>query len=111
MHHYTTANGLQSILKTQKILPSLRAANPNDARYGDGQYFTDIIPNTKTVTEISHALVGNPFQGNKFTHYISLNLTGLPVVLGRKNVFVLLNTAPLNISGRILNYGQVTKTK
>lgn len=42
LFHYTSEAGLQGILDSCEINPSLKATNPNDARYGDGQYFSDI---------------------------------------------------------------------
>ena len=32
------------------IKPSLKANNPKDARYGDGQYFSDLNPAKYTAT-------------------------------------------------------------
>ncbi len=37
MHHYTSEVGYRGILVSMSILPSVKADNPKDARYGDGQ--------------------------------------------------------------------------
>ena len=56
---------------------------------------------------ISQDLVVNmPFQGNKFERFVAIDTRGLNVVEGRKNVFVIPNNRPLDISGRIIGYGR-----
>jgi hypothetical protein len=35
LYHYTTEGGMNGIMDTRTINPSLRASNPNDARYGN----------------------------------------------------------------------------
>jgi hypothetical protein len=46
-----------------------------------------------------------PFQGQRFTNYIEVDVTGLPVVMGRPNVYVVINTEPLDVTGRITGFG------
>ncbi|RAY82723.1 hypothetical protein DP196_24870 [Enterobacter hormaechei subsp. steigerwaltii] len=104
LYHYTDDNGLASILKSKEMRPSLKANNPKDARYGDGQYFTDIIPGTKTNAQLSRTFVRIPFLGDKFKNYIAVDVTGLDVVKGRDGVFVILNDGNLNIDGRIVGF-------
>jgi hypothetical protein len=36
-HHYTRQEGHVRILQSKTLLPSLKANNPKDARFGDGQ--------------------------------------------------------------------------
>uniref|UniRef100_UPI0023ED2E09 RHS repeat-associated core domain-containing protein n=1 Tax=Zooshikella ganghwensis TaxID=202772 RepID=UPI0023ED2E09 len=55
LYHYTSDEGLNGIVSSQKMYPSLKANNPKDARYGDGQYFTD-IPQLCCSTESSGLL-------------------------------------------------------
>ncbi|MEI3614626.1 HYD1 signature containing ADP-ribosyltransferase family protein [Pseudogracilibacillus sp. SO30301A] len=38
LYHYTNENGLNGILSSNKLNPSLKTNNPKDVRYGDGQY-------------------------------------------------------------------------
>lgn len=105
LYHYTNAAGQQGILSSQELRPSLKAANPKDARYGDGQYLTDIAPGTKTQGQLSAAFLRVPWAGQKFTHYIEIDTTGLNVVKGRENVFVVPNDGPLDLTGRIVSSG------
>nr|WP_228199079.1 HYD1 signature containing ADP-ribosyltransferase family protein [Acinetobacter sichuanensis] len=55
-YHYTDTAGMAGILTSQKLFPSLKANNPKDARYGDGQYVTDIIPRSQSDKSIAKAL-------------------------------------------------------
>lgn len=55
--------------------------------------------------QLSRALIGNPFQGDRFTNFVAIDVRGLPVVMGRPNVYVLPNTQPLNITGRLYGAG------
>lgn len=88
-----------------ELLPSLKAANPKDARYGDGQYLTDIEPGTRTQGQLSAAFLRVPWAGQKFTHYVGIDVSGLDVVEGRANVFVVPNDGPLDLTGRIVSWG------
>ena len=105
--HYTTAAGQAGILASQQILPSLLANNPKDARLGDGQYFSDIQPGTKSNTDLSTAFLGFPFQGRRFTHYVCIDTQGLDLIQSpdRPHVFVVPNSGPLSITGRLQGAG------
>jgi RHS repeat-associated protein len=105
LFHYTDEAGLKGITESGKLNPSLRSVNPADARYGNGQYLSDIAPGTKTPAQLSRAFLGQPFQGQRFTHYLELNVDGLDVIQGRANVFVVPGETPLDIIGRIVGYG------
>ena len=89
------------------LRPSLIAVNPADARYGDGQYLSDAVPGTLSPSQLSRAFLGFPFQGRRFTRFVEVDVTGLPVVSGRDGVFVVLNTVPLDLTNRILSSGLV----
>lgn len=106
LYHYTNDKGLDAILNTNQINPSLRANNPKDAFYGDGQYFTDIIPGTKTGSQISRALVGNPFQGAKFPNYVEVDASGMNLVKGREGIYLNPSGKPLDVSGLIRRSGK-----
>ncbi|MUZ66387.1 PAAR-like domain-containing protein [Agrobacterium vitis] len=103
--HYTSEAGMAGILSSQQILPSLKAVNPNDARYGDGQYFSDIPPGTRSNASLSATFISNRFQGKRFSRYVCIDVSGLNVVYGRPHVFVVPNQVPLNVSGRIYSTG------
>lgn len=105
MYHYTSAAGYAGILKTKSIKPSLRANNPRDARFGDGQYVSDIIPGTKRPGQLSMIFFGIPWAGRRFSHHININVTGLTVVHGRPFVFLIKNSTPLDITRRLVGHG------
>ncbi|MFC4627051.1 HYD1 signature containing ADP-ribosyltransferase family protein [Promicromonospora alba] len=106
LYHYTDDAGLEGILKSKELMPSLKARNPSDARYGDGQYLSDIAPGSKTCAQLSRCFIGQPFQGQRFKNYVEIDTTGLEVTKGRDNVFVVPGDQALDIAGRILGWGQ-----
>ena len=105
-YHYTTESSMNAILTSKKLLPSLKASNPKDARYGDGQYLTDIVPQTKSNASLSMYFIRNRFQGKKFTNFVAIDTTGLDVTFGRNHVFVILNNKPLDLKNRIVGFGK-----
>lgn len=107
LYHYTSEQGMNAIVESQRLNPSLMANNPRDCFYGEGQYLSDIIPGTKTLAQLSRTFIQNPFQGNKYSHYVEIDATDLKVEFGRPNVFVVLNKEPLDLSDRIISFGKV----
>lgn len=105
LYHYTNEEGMQGILSSQKLKPSLKEVNPKDARYGNGQYLSDIKPGTYSNASLSSRFLRNPYQGARFSHYVELDVTGLNVVQGRPGVFVTPNEGDLNLAGRIVGWG------
>ncbi|MFH9471218.1 HYD1 signature containing ADP-ribosyltransferase family protein [Streptomyces clavifer] len=105
LFHYTTEDGQRGILESNFLQASLRSKNPKDARYGDGQYLTDIPPGSRKGSSLSQALVRIPYCAHKFTHYVEIDITGLAITLGRINVYVALGTDPLSLDGRIKDWG------
>ncbi|TDC77739.1 HYD1 signature containing ADP-ribosyltransferase family protein [Streptomyces hainanensis] len=110
LFHYTNLAGLNGILRSRTIFPSLKALNPKDARYGDGQYLTDIAPQTRTLGQLSYAFLRMPWAGRRFTHYLEIDVRGLNVVQapGRPDVFVIPNQGNLDVGERIINHGRST---
>jgi hypothetical protein len=106
LFHYTDEAGMVGILQSKYLKPSLLASNPADARYGNGQYLTDIIPGTRTASSLSREFLGMPFQGKRFTNYVEIDVRGLDVVQGRQSVFVVPNEKPLDLINRILTSGK-----
>ena len=106
MFHYTNEEGMNGILNSGQLNPSLKSVNPNDVRYGNGQYLSDIAPGTMTSGQLSRQFIGMPFQAERFTHYIEIDTSGMNVIEGRPNVFVAPNEQPLDLSGRIISYGK-----
>ncbi len=109
LFHYTNEKGLTGILDSGELNPSLKALNPNDVRYGNGQYLSDIVPGTKTPAQLSRSFLGQPFQGASFSHYLEVDVSGLNVIQGRPGVFVIPGETPLDLSGRIISSGAVPK--
>jgi RHS repeat-associated protein len=105
LYHYTNEAGLAGILNSGYLNASTKAANPNDVRYGNGQYLSDIAPGTKTPGELSAKFLGFPFQARRFTHFVEIDVRGLSILQGRLGVYVIPNEMPLDISGRITNSG------
>ncbi|WP_044617279.1 HYD1 signature containing ADP-ribosyltransferase family protein [Gynuella sunshinyii] len=93
------------MLSSKKSNPSLKANNPKDARFGDGQYLSDIAPGTKSCAQLSRCFIGQPFQGNKFKNYVEVDVKGLNVQKGRDGVFVIPNDKPLDLTNRIRGSG------
>jgi HYD1 signature containing ADP-ribosyltransferase len=106
LYHYTSEAGYTSIKTSHVIWPSLRANNPKDARYGDGQYLSDIRPGTKTKGQLSMIFFGVPWCGKRFSHFFGLNVSGLEVTFGRSHVYVVKNSGNLSIKDRIVQHGQ-----
>jgi hypothetical protein len=109
LFHYTTEKGLEGIKSSEALHPSLKAANPKDVRYGEGQYLSDIAPGTKTPGQLAYAFLNDPRGWRRFTHWVEIDVTGLTVVEGRPGVLVVPNTTDLNLTGRIVGDGVVPK--
>ncbi|MFI1869083.1 HYD1 signature containing ADP-ribosyltransferase family protein [Streptomyces jumonjinensis] len=106
LHHYTNEGGHDGIKASQELRPSTQAANPNDAKFGDGQYLTDIEPGTKRPGQLSAAFYRVPWLGRRVSHYVSIDVRGLDVRQGRPGVFYILNSEPLDVTGRIVGSGR-----
>ncbi|BBK14982.1 hypothetical protein OIPHN330_58510 (plasmid) [Citrobacter freundii] len=106
LYHYTDNKGFDGIMSSKSLNPSLKKNNPSDARYGDGQYLSDIAPGTKTCAQLSRCFFGNPFQGNKVQNYIEIDVRGLDVQKGREGVYVIPGDKPLDLSSRIIGGGR-----
>ncbi|EJX04896.1 secreted protein, partial [gut metagenome] len=64
--HYTTENGYKSIMESKQLLPSVGIKH---ARYGDGQYFTDLNSIDYTVGQLSRRLYRVPWNKSHLTHF------------------------------------------
>lgn len=106
LYHYTTDIALVEILGTQELRPSLARSRPQDVRYGEGQYLTDVIPGKMTGAQLSRLLLGHPYHARRFTHFLSIDVGGLTTKQGRRGVFVIPNTASLSLAGRIRRTGR-----
>ncbi|MEV6348071.1 LamG-like jellyroll fold domain-containing protein [Actinoplanes sp. NPDC051851] len=106
LYHYTTEDGMNGIVGSGSMRPSLKANNPKDARYGDGQYLTTIGPGTKTGGQLSAAFIRVPWGARKFTHYVEIDATGLNIQYGRNGVLVHPSGSDLDLAGRIVSWGK-----
>ena len=57
LYYYTNLSGMEGILQTKVIKPSLKELNPKDVRYGNGQYLSDIVPGTKTPSQLGRQFI------------------------------------------------------
>ncbi|MDY6900121.1 MAG: HYD1 signature containing ADP-ribosyltransferase family protein, partial [Cyanobacteriota bacterium] len=127
--HYTDEEGLKAILESKKLNLS---TGKDHARYGDGQYFTDLLPENiggKTVRDLTknqkdngmisagqaaQKLFNDTRLTRKMTHYIEIDISKLKVRQGlnkagteiRENVQFILNYAVLNLDGLIVRSGE-----
>jgi hypothetical protein len=108
LYHYTSDKGLKGILKSQKLNPSLKANNPKDAFYGDGQYLTDTKPGVLKNSQLARQFIIRPNK-YKYTNYIELDVTNLNLIEGRSGVYLNPSNQPLDLSGRIKSYGKNEK--
>nr|WP_272921640.1 HYD1 signature containing ADP-ribosyltransferase family protein [Streptomyces sp. SID8354] len=108
LFHYTNEKGYRGITESGELRPSLKANNPKDARYGDGQYLSDVRPGTKTAGQLSHAFLRVPWAGHKFSHFLEIDVRGLDVwrSLDRPDVYLIPGQQPLDVAGRIISHGK-----
>jgi hypothetical protein len=102
LFHFTSEEGFNGIIKTGELFASKGAKN---ARYGAGQYFTDIAPGQMTRGQTAFRLYGDPRKRTTLTHYFEIDVTDLTIVNPRPNVFLFQNETTLNITNRIVNKG------
>jgi len=106
--HYTNEKGYNSIMKSGELLPSIGVKN---ARYGTGQYLTDISQNEVISGQASRRLFGVPWNQSKLTHYVEIDVNGLNVIKNSTNNFLIPNSGSLNIGRRIVNGGTTSFLK
>ena len=106
LYHYTNKKGMNGIIDSNQLNPSLKANNPKDARYGNGQYLSDITPDSVTPGQLGKKFINVPNK-YKYTNYVEIDVSELDVVKGRGGVFVIPNKVPLDLTNRIISYGKV----
>ncbi len=102
LYHYTTAAGYNAIMNSKVLNPSIGVKN---ARFGSGQYFTDIVPGAFTKGQTSYRLYGVPWNSSRLTHYIKIETSGLNIIQNKPFNFLNPSSTPLNLNGRILGGG------
>jgi RHS repeat-associated protein len=103
LFHYTTEAGFNAIMKSKVLNPSIGLKN---ARFGVGQYFTDIAPGVLTRGQTSYRLYGVPWNNARLTHFIKIETSGLNIIKNKPFNFLNPSSAPLKLNGRILGGGQ-----
>lgn len=121
LYHFTSEAGLEGMNNSTKLLPSSGAKN---ARFGNGQYFTDISPDNiggDTLRDLSEAdikagkiskgqlavvLYGDARKTKSLSHFVAIDLTGLEVEEVRPGTFLIKSDEPLDISNRIVKVGK-----
>ncbi|MFZ1458028.1 MAG: HYD1 signature containing ADP-ribosyltransferase family protein, partial [Saprospiraceae bacterium] len=102
LRHYTNEAGYNAIMKSGELFASTGAKN---ARYGSGQYLTDLMSNGLSSGQVSRRLFGVPWNGSKVTHFIDINVGGLNTIKNAPFNYLLPGTNSLPIGGRIVNHG------
>lgn len=100
--HYTNKEGYQQILETETLNPSIGAKN---ARYGEGQYLTNLKAKDYTAGQISRRLYGVPWNTRKVGYFLEIDVKGLNVIQNNPNNFLIPGKNSLNLHGRIINSG------
>ncbi|MFL6656758.1 MAG: HYD1 signature containing ADP-ribosyltransferase family protein [Massilia sp.] len=129
LYHYTDAAGLAAILLSQELRLS---TGPTHARFGDGQYFTDLAPEAigaRTIGDLtaeqraqglisasqaSQRLFNDTRMVGRLLHYIEIDVSGLPLRQGmlpsgaapRDNVQFVLGSTNFPLAGRIVRSGR-----
>jgi hypothetical protein len=103
LYHYTSEAGYSAIIESNVLNASIGTKN---ARYGTGQYFTDIAPSTMTMGQTSYRLYGVPWNSSRLSHFVKIETSGLNVVKNKPFNFLNPTTTPLNLNGRILGGGK-----
>jgi RHS repeat-associated protein len=102
LRHYTSEAGYKAIMESGELLPSIGVKN---ARYGSGQYLTDLMSEGLTSGQVSRGLFGVPWNGSKVTHFIDINVDGLNTIKNAPYNYLVPGTNSLPLGGRIVNHG------
>lgn len=120
---------MNAIVSSQELRVSTGATH---ARFGDGQYLTDLVPETigaRTVGQLSAEQINNGLISGgqaskllfndarklgKLTNFVEIDVTGLSVRQGmnasgtaaRNNVQFIIDHNNMNLSGRIVRSGR-----
>ena len=115
--HYTTEEGMKGIMESGVIRPS---SGDIHARFGDGQYFTNIRPEMiggrtlkdvggtgkMSLGQLAADIYGDARKLKGISHFVEIDVTGLDVIELRKNTFLIINTKDLDVSKRIVKSGR-----
>lgn len=102
LRHYTTEAGYKAIMESGELLPSIGVKN---ARYGSGQYLTDLLSHDLTKGQVSRRLFGVPWNTKSVSHFIDIDVSGMNIIKNAPNNYLIPNTASLPLNGIIVNHG------
>lgn len=100
--HYTSKENYMKIMESKELNPSIGIKH---ARYGNGQYFTDLDPSQYTAGQISRRLYGVPWNTPKVQYFIKIDVRGLNVLQKTPHIFLRSGNNPLNLQNKIINSG------
>ena len=128
LYHYTTESSLLGIIESKVLYPSLDRGDGTDIKYGEGQYFTNISPDTiacmsqsqMTSTQIEAGqisliqLAGRTMAGtltlDRFYCFIEFDVSSL-VINRTDNPYTFIHKSQINldISNLIIRSGDTLK--
>jgi RHS repeat-associated protein len=115
LFHYTDESGFEGINSSL----TLNASMPPRAKYGSGQYLTDVPPEQlfwgtrveaarhgkMAMSELSYDLHGYRAHTHRMTHYIEVDVSDLVVENPARHIFVIPGVNPLRLDGRVIRGG------
>ncbi|OJA63182.1 hypothetical protein BGV68_02935 [Burkholderia ubonensis] len=126
LYHYTNPAGVQGIISSERLMPSTGCIH---ARFGNGQYLTDIAPETVgalrmsdltedqisnnmiSLKQLSQRLFGVPYNDSRVTNYVAINVDGLNYTQPRTGTYLIPGNEPLDLTGRIEGVGVTLGTR
>jgi RHS repeat-associated protein len=103
--HYGDEAAINGINESQELWASTGANG--DAIAGNGQYLTDIAPDSMPSEDIARRLFGVAPWRKEITHYVKIDVSDLPVTFVRDGVYLIPNESSLSLVGRIIESGAI----
>lgn len=100
--HYTSKENYIKIMESKELKPSVGIKH---ARYGNGQYFTDLDPSQYTAGQISRRLYGVPWNTSKLEYFIKIDVRGLNIIQNSPHNFLLPGNNILNLQNKVIESG------
>ncbi|MEU4240265.1 HYD1 signature containing ADP-ribosyltransferase family protein [Actinoplanes sp. NPDC026619] len=101
LYHYTDEDGMNGIVKSGEI----RQSTGENARFGDGQYFSDVRPGSMPLYKMSELFFRTSKKADRITHYVEISVRSLDVQEPRPHTMVVLNSGNLNVRGLMIAAG------
>jgi HYD1 signature containing ADP-ribosyltransferase len=126
LYHYTTEYGLLAIIESRVLRPSLTKPNGRDVLLGEGQYLTNIAPETiacRSLTKMAPAQIesgqislfqlanrimrGTP-SPEKLDYFIEFDVSKLIIIHSSEYEYIYVHKSKvdLDISNRIIRFGK-----